>query len=128
MLSKRMTSKECESGKSLPAVVVFERGHGAWEGLKFTYSSPSIWWDVASGTGSFEDPVLLGVPAWMGGPAAGEMTAAQIISKFKRGGIREVFPGELLNSTYSEIELLAKNGVRAAQTAYKLLKQTRFNR
>lgn len=75
-----------------------------------------------------DDIVLVGVPSWMGGPAAGEMTAAQIIAKFKRGSVMEVFPGEFLNVKFNEVEALARQGVRAAQTAYKLLKQTRFNR
>jgi RHS repeat-associated protein len=119
-------AKECQSNKDTKPIVITAERSSFGNALKFGWmhngeiNEGMRWGDV--------EPVQIGVPAWMGGPAAGEMTAAKIIAKFKKGSINEVFPGELRNTTYNEIERLANAGQAAAKTAYKLLKQKRFNK
>ncbi len=61
-------------------------------------------------------------------PAHRNMTADSIISNFKQGGIRSVFPSEKLPLSYSVIEAEAKSGDDAAQTAVKLLTNSRFDK
>jgi len=42
--------------------------------------------------------------------AAEEMKAAEYISKYLKGGINSVFPGQFKGATIKEIEAAAKNG------------------
>ncbi|HTU44885.1 MAG TPA: hypothetical protein VMF91_07475 [Bryobacteraceae bacterium] len=56
------------------------------------------------------------------------MTARQIITTWLKGSIKSVFPGELLDDTFAEIDNLAQQGNPAAQTARKLLLDGRFRR
>ena len=55
-------------------------------------------------------------------------TAQDIISQSKKGSINRVFPGDMLGRTMDEITKLAKAGDKAAQTARKLLTDSRFNK
>ena len=55
-------------------------------------------------------------------------TADQMISKFKKSEIREVFPSEYLEKTFPEIDRDASRGIKKARTAKKLLEQARFNK
>jgi len=55
-------------------------------------------------------------------------TANQIISEFKKGEIRRVFPSEYLEKTFAEIVEDASRGIKNARTAKKLLEQARFNK
>jgi len=57
-----------------------------------------------------------------------KMTAQEIISQFKKGSITSEFPSEYLPKTFNEIDREAKQGVDAAQTARKLLTDSRFNK
>jgi len=61
-------------------------------------------------------------------PGHRSMTGDQIISQFKKGSIRSVFPGKMLSKTFNEIDALAREGDPAAQTARKLLTDARFNK
>ncbi len=61
-------------------------------------------------------------------PSHRKMTASEIISQFKKGGIRSVFPSEKLGLTFETIESQARSGDSAAQTAVKLLTDSRFNK
>jgi hypothetical protein len=63
-----------------------------------------------------------------GGGGLEHMTAEEIISKFKKGSIRQVFPAEYLQKTLAEIRRLAAAGDKAARTALKLLTDGRFNK
>ena len=63
-----------------------------------------------------------------GGGDQEHITADEIISRYKKGSIRQVFPGELLQKTLGEIRRLAAAGDRAARTALKLLTDSRFNK
>lgn len=54
--------------------------------------------------------------------------ATNFISKYKKASIREVFPGEWLDHTLGAIFVSAKAGVKSAQTARKLLTDTRFDK
>lgn len=117
--------EECQSDKgAAPVVVTAKRSEGG-----------DAWWywmqmkeEIQAGDPMFQHMVPAAVPAWMGGPAAGELTAERIIARFKKGSINQVFPGEMRAKTFNEIEELAKSGNRAAKTAYKLLKEIRFNK
>ena len=55
-------------------------------------------------------------------------TADKIISKTKKGSVRQEFPGEWLDKTPEEIEAAAKKGDRSAQKAKKLLNDKRFDK
>lgn len=55
-------------------------------------------------------------------------TAGDIIAREKKGSINRVFPGELRGNTTEEINDLARQGDKAAQTARKLLTDKRFNK
>lgn len=55
-------------------------------------------------------------------------TAQDFIAKNKQARILRQFPTEFLTETLEKIEMLAKRGVRAAQTAWKLLNDKRFNK
>jgi RHS repeat-associated protein len=55
-------------------------------------------------------------------------TAGKIIAEECKGSIHKVFPREMLGKTLAEITRLAKQGVRAAKTASKLLKDNRFKK
>jgi RHS repeat-associated protein len=66
-----------------------------------------------------------------GGGGAGDldhMTADEILARYKKGSVRQVFPGEHLNKTLAEIRRLATAGDRAARTALKLLTDSRFDK
>jgi RHS repeat-associated protein len=54
--------------------------------------------------------------------------AADIISKQCKGSINQKFPGEMRDKTLQEINDLAKQGNKAAQTAKKLLTDKRFQK
>ncbi|MFN0291065.1 DUF6443 domain-containing protein [Pedobacter helvus] len=56
------------------------------------------------------------------------MTGSQIISRFKKGRIREVFPEEYNDVKWEDIVKDANRGIRVARTAHKLLKDSRFNK
>ena len=43
------------------------------------------------------------------------MTGSQIISKFKKGGIREVFPEQYNDVTWENIEKEANRGIKEAR-------------
>ncbi len=55
-------------------------------------------------------------------------TAGDIIFREKKGSINRVFPGEMRDRTRGEINDLARQGDKAAQTARKLLTDKRFNK
>ena len=55
-------------------------------------------------------------------------TAEEIIYKGKKGNILREFPSELLKKTFNEIMKMAKQGVRSAIKAKKLLTDRRFNK
>lgn len=54
-------------------------------------------------------------------------TAKDIISDKKKAAIHREFPGEYLDKTLPEIERDAKQGVKNAKKAKKLLTDNRFN-
>lgn len=56
------------------------------------------------------------------------VNASQFISVFKKGSIREVFPGQYLDVTLERIEADAHRGIKAAQTAKKLLLNREYNK
>ncbi|OKS84902.1 DUF6443 domain-containing protein [Mucilaginibacter polytrichastri] len=56
------------------------------------------------------------------------LTGSQIISKFKKGKIREVFPEQYNDETWENIEKEANRGIKEARTARKLLNDNRFNK
>jgi RHS repeat-associated protein len=56
------------------------------------------------------------------------MPAYEIISKFKKGSIRQVFPGEYLPVKWEQIVKDAQRGIKKAQTAKKLLTDSRFHK
>ena len=59
-------------------------------------------------------------------PGGGEgETAAQIVARSRAGSVLREFPGQYMNSTLGEIQKDAKAGIRAAQKALKLLRDTR---
>ena len=55
-------------------------------------------------------------------------TAEKTITQTKKASIREVFPSEYLQSTGKQIQEAADKGIKAAQRANKLLKESRFNK
>jgi hypothetical protein len=55
-------------------------------------------------------------------------TAGEIISEEKKGSINRVFPEEMRDLTFGEINRLARTGNKVAQTARKLLTDKRFNK
>lgn len=55
-------------------------------------------------------------------------TADEIISKYRKGSVRDVFPEELLNKTWEEIKSGAASGKKTYQTAKKLLTDGRFSK
>ncbi len=55
-------------------------------------------------------------------------TAGEIISDEKKGSINRVFPEQMRELTFGEINKLAKAGNKIAQTARKLLTEKRFNK
>lgn len=55
-------------------------------------------------------------------------TAEEIISKYRKASVREVFPGELLTSTWEEIVAGANKGLKKYKTAKKLLTDGRFRK
>ncbi len=57
-----------------------------------------------------------------------DRTANQIISLSKRASIRDVFPGQYLDSTLDQIRDNAAAGDKAARTALKLLTDKRFSK
>jgi hypothetical protein len=94
-----------------------------------TYSSKSQSWTigVAGLATGIDEPWLPGG----GGPQISTPTlvmSEEIISRFKKGSIRSVFPSEYLHTTLAEIRRLAASGDRAAKTALKLLTDGRFNK
>ena len=56
------------------------------------------------------------------------LTAMQIISMFKMGSIRRVFPGQYLEVLFEVIQKEAKDGVKAAMTALKLLISKKYDK
>lgn len=119
-------AQECQSGAGAKPIVVTAEAASQWDALAFSWRNATA---IRSGM-RYQDikPVELAFPAWLGGPAAGELTAESIIARFKRGSINQVFPGEMRGKTLAEIDELAKGGSKAAKTAYKLLTQARFNK
>ena len=57
-----------------------------------------------------------------------KLTGEQIISRYKKGSIRSEFPSEYLGKTFNEIDREAGQGIDAAQTARKLLTDSRFDK
>ncbi|SCX80785.1 RHS repeat-associated core domain-containing protein [Flavobacterium anhuiense] len=55
-------------------------------------------------------------------------TANEIITQYRKGSVREVFPEELLESTWEEIKAGAAAGKKNYQTAKKLLTDGRFSK
>jgi len=55
-------------------------------------------------------------------------TAGDIIKEKKKGTVHDVFPGEYLNKTLAEIERDARQNVKNAKTAKKLLTDKRFDK
>ena len=60
--------------------------------------------------------------------AAEELTATEYISKYLKGGINRVFPGQFNGATIKEIQEAAAAGNRDARTALKLLTDGRFKK
>ncbi|SMB93716.1 RHS repeat-associated core domain-containing protein [Desulfonispora thiosulfatigenes DSM 11270] len=56
------------------------------------------------------------------------ITAREVIGKYKKGAINREFPSEYLDKTLDEIERLAKKGVKTAKKAKKLLQDKRFDK
>jgi RHS repeat-associated protein len=56
------------------------------------------------------------------------LTARQIIAKYKKGSVSSQFPGEYLDESFDLIDKEARAGDSAAQTARKLLTDSRFNK
>lgn len=75
-------------------------------------------------------PVLMNDESGGSGNRSDEnnLTADEIISKFRKASIRREFPSEMLNRTLEEITRLARAGNKAAQTARKLLTDSRFRK
>lgn len=57
-----------------------------------------------------------------------QLKADDFILKYRKASIRRQFPGEMLPLTVEEIQKKAKQGVRAAKTAWKLLNDGRFKK
>jgi len=55
-------------------------------------------------------------------------TSEEIISKHRKGSVREVFPDELLSKTWEEIKKGAAAGKKVYRTAKKLLTDGRFKK
>jgi RHS repeat-associated protein len=60
--------------------------------------------------------------------AAEELTASEYISKYLKGGINRVFPGQFNGATIKDIQAAAAVGDRDARTALKLLTDGRFKK
>jgi uncharacterized protein RhaS with RHS repeats len=57
-----------------------------------------------------------------------ESTAGQVISRELKGSVNRVFPGQMRDKTVAEINRLAQQGDKAAQTAKKLLNSVEYRK
>jgi hypothetical protein len=57
-----------------------------------------------------------------------QKTAREILSKEIRGSVHRRFPSQWLDSTLAEILRAATRGDKSAQTAWKLLTDSRFKK